>query len=65
VDNAGLYPLTCLTTLSKQDKRPLLGKDIVLVRDIVNNPSKLNSLGLNERKKNRILKNAIEMLRKT
>jgi hypothetical protein len=37
----------------------------VLVRDIVNNPSKLNSLGLNERKKNRILKNAIEMLRKT
>ena len=63
VDNAGLYPLTCLTSLSKTDKRILLEKDIVLIRDIVNDPQTLNSLGVDGRKKSRILKNAQEMLR--
>lgn len=62
IDNSGLYPLTCLTSLSKQDKRILLEKDIVLIRDIVNDPLTLNSLCVDDRKKNRILKNAEEML---
>ncbi len=41
VDQSRLYPLTCLTTLTKYEKQLLLGNNIVLCREICTNPSVL------------------------
>lgn len=41
IDNSGLYPLTCLTTLTKTEKAGLLGRGIVLCKDIVENENYL------------------------
>ena len=62
IDNSGIYPVTCLTSLSKQDKKLLLEQDLVLVRDVLNNPEVLNKIGINDRKKNKVIRNAREMI---
>ncbi len=36
VEKSGLYPITCLSSLSKQDREMLLGRGIVSCRDILN-----------------------------
>jgi hypothetical protein len=48
IDNSGIFPLTCLTTLTKQEKQWLLAKDHVLVKDIFNNRSLLLKAGVKE-----------------
>ena len=48
IDNAGLYPLTCLTSLTRHEKQWLLAKDYVLVRDIYNNKNLLLKAGVKE-----------------
>lgn len=62
IDNSGIYPVTCLTSLSKQDKKLLLEQDLVLVRDVLNNPEVLSKIGINDRKKNKVIRNAREMI---
>lgn len=42
------HPLTCLTTLSTPQKTTLLNNGIVLCRDIVDDPSKLERIGVNK-----------------
>ncbi len=44
IEETGLYPLTCLTTLTQQEKRTLLEKKIVLCRQVCNQPSHLTDL---------------------
>lgn len=61
VDNAGLYPLTCLTTVSKAEKDTLLKLGCILVKDIVDDPSQLDSLHCAPRKKRRIIQEAVEL----
>jgi len=61
IDNAGLFPLTCLSTLNRNDKKRLLDEEIVLVRDIIQHPEWLNKIGVDTRKRNRVLKEAREM----
>lgn len=51
IDELGLYPLTCLTSLTKSEKQLLLDRRIVLCREIHNNRQLLESLGI---KPNRI-----------
>lgn len=41
IDDSGLYPLTCMVTLSKAEKERLLEKDLVLAHDIAENPDAL------------------------
>ncbi|MET6996762.1 ATP cone domain-containing protein [Chitinophaga defluvii] len=41
IDNAGLYPITCLTTLSRNEKYRLLEKGIVLCQTLAEQPEKL------------------------
>ena len=40
IDTSGLYPITCLTTLTKREKKMLLEKMVVLCREL-NNENKL------------------------
>ncbi|HMR57063.1 MAG TPA: restriction endonuclease [Cyclobacteriaceae bacterium] len=46
IEETGLYPLTCLTTLTQQEKKSLLEKKIVLCRDICHNPAYLRQINL-------------------
>jgi hypothetical protein len=48
IDASGLYPLTCLTTLTKLEKQKLLDKKIVLCQEINTDPSLLSFLFISE-----------------
>lgn len=62
VDNAGLYPLTCLTTINHAEKDILLKQGCILVKDIVSDPAQLDSLDCAPRKKKRIIQEATELV---
>jgi Holliday junction resolvase len=46
IDQAGLYPLTCLTTLSEAEKNQLLNMGFVLSKDFSANQSALVKIGI-------------------
>lgn len=62
VDNAGLYPLTCLTTINKAEKDMLLKRGCILVKDILDDTSQLDSLNCAPRKTRRIIQEATELI---
>lgn len=53
IDISGLYPITCLCTLTKAEKKTLLDQKIVLCRELLKAPELL--VFLNSRKKARVL----------
>jgi hypothetical protein len=55
IENSGLYPLTCLTTLSKNEKQNLLDNNIVNCREISENPGLLRFAGIGEPRLGRVL----------
>ncbi len=46
IDTLGLYPITCLTTLTSQEKRLLLEKNIVLCKELCRQPDWLAQIGV-------------------
>lgn len=62
VDQGGLYPITCLTTVTQAEKESLLQKGCILVKDIVNEKSFIQSLQISHKKAQRILKEAKELI---
>ncbi len=46
ISTSGLHPLTCLTSLTKDQKRALLDKGIVLCRDLVEQDTALQDAGV-------------------
>lgn len=62
VDNAGLYPITCLTTVTKNEKDILLKQGCILVKDILGDEALLDSLYCGPRKKRRIIQEATELI---
>lgn len=61
IDNSGLYPLTCLTSLTRHEKQWLLEKNYVLVRDIYNNKNLLLQAGVKETRLKTVLDEAIKL----
>jgi len=61
IDNSGLYPLTCLTSLKHQEKQWLLAKNYVLVRDIYNNKNLLLQAGVKETRLKTVIDEAIKL----
>lgn len=56
IEETGLHPLTCLTTLAKKEKQSLLNRGIVLCKDLKSGGVEiLKSMGLPENKVNNIL----------
>lgn len=49
IEETGLHPVTCLTTLSEGQKRTLMEQGIVLCESIRSEKAKLRSLGFDER----------------
>ncbi|TDS17734.1 ATP cone domain-containing protein [Sphingobacterium paludis] len=62
VDNKGLYPITCLSTLSTMDKATLLKNECILVQDLIHMPKFLDHLQADGGKRKRILQEATELL---
>lgn len=58
IEEAGVHPITCLTTLSGREKLMLLTQGIVLCRDIVRGRGMLASIGISEVKINQVLTEA-------
>jgi hypothetical protein len=48
IDNTGLYPLTCLTSLTNNEKQWLLAKKYVLARDVYKNENLLMKAGVKQ-----------------
>jgi hypothetical protein len=61
IDESGLHPITCLTSLSKAEKQKLLQKKIVLSKELFDNPQLLDSIGVTSVRKERILKESREL----
>jgi len=51
IDISGLYPITCLCSLTKAEKKRFLDRKIVLCRELVDQPDLLESVPANKRAK--------------
>jgi len=58
IEETALHPLTCLTTLSKDDKKRLFDSGVVLCRNIKGNEEPLRSVGISGEKTSKILEEA-------
>jgi Holliday junction resolvase-like predicted endonuclease len=58
IDKSGLHPLTALTTITKAEKTKLLDKDIVLCKELNENPALLKQIGIHKKRHKRILEDA-------
>lgn len=54
----GLHPITCLTTLNREQKRELAGIDAVVCLDLVGNPELLKQIGVKPEEHEKILTEA-------
>ena len=61
IDSTRLFPITCMSTLTRDEKDKLLGEGVVLCRDIVSNPKVLSSLRINEKRISVITNEAIQL----
>ncbi len=61
IDRLGLYPITVSTLLTQREKKFLLGRDIVLCKQLINDYFYLDHLGVSESRKKKIL-SEIELL---
>ncbi len=61
-DFHGLYPVTCLTSLTKEEEQTLLSKNCILVRELVKNPVLLDHFKFSAERKTLILNEATELL---
>lgn len=46
IDRSGLHPVTCLTSLRGAQKRALLEKDVILCKELLDDPRLLQSVGV-------------------
>jgi len=58
IDKLGLHPLTALTTLTKAEKTKLLDKDIVLCKELHENPALLEQIGVDKKRHKKILEDS-------
>lgn len=64
IEETGLYPLTCLTSLTQQEKKALLEKKIVLCREICHHPQYLRELNVPVNRINIILEEGNQLCHK-
>ncbi|MEI6305008.1 MAG: ATP cone domain-containing protein [Candidatus Taylorbacteria bacterium] len=46
IEQNGLHPITCITTLTHQEKKDLVARDILVCIDLVGKPTVLNDIGV-------------------
>jgi hypothetical protein len=65
IDKSGLHPLTALTTITKAEKTKLLDKDIVLCKELHENPALLEQIGIDKKRHKKILEDAEALCKST
>lgn len=58
IDASGLYPLTCLTTLTLYEKHLLLDKGIILCKELCDNPELISAIQIPGERRNSIMNEA-------
>ncbi|MFA5669819.1 MAG: restriction endonuclease [Balneolaceae bacterium] len=58
IDRVNLHPITSLSTISKKVKKQLLDSDVIFCMQLCEDEKILNSLGLDDRKKKQVVKEA-------
>lgn len=58
IDLAGLHPVTCLHNLTRREKKSLLAREIVLVKELLQHPSVLDELDLPAPRRRKLLQEA-------
>lgn len=61
IDEFGLYPITVLTSLKKSEKLQLIKNNIILVKEIITNPTVLNDLNITYNNTLNIIEEAKEL----
>lgn len=64
IDDLGLYPITCLTTLTHAEKQKLLDMKIVLCTEICANEKLLYDIGMNESKVKKVIEEGQKLCHK-
>ncbi|MCY4778942.1 ATP cone domain-containing protein [Sphingobacterium sp. UT-1RO-CII-1] len=62
VDDNGLYPITCLTNLTEENKKILLKNQCIAVKDLIDRPSFLKKLQITEKQHQSIMQEAQELV---
>lgn len=65
IDSLGLYPITCLTTLTKVEKQRLLDKKIVLCDEILQNAKLLEENGIKQSRIKSVMTEVQKLCNKT
>lgn len=58
IEKNGLHPVTCLTTLTTQEKRDIIGHNILTCIDVVGKPDILNQVGVHGDRAEKVLTEA-------
>lgn len=61
IDRSGLYPLTCLGSLTRAEKERILEQGLVLVQDVLNDPDVLTKGRVQAQRMERVLAEASEL----
>lgn len=64
IEQAGIHPITCLTTLSEAQKRQLMENGILICRVLISNREALKSIGLSDEKVEAVLAEASVLCRR-
>ncbi len=62
IEIAGLYPITCLSTLSKKEKQFFLNEKIVLCRELIDNQDALERANVNRKHFSKVMREAKEIV---
>lgn len=58
IEQNGLHPITCITTLTHQEKKDLVARDILVCIDLVGKPTILNDIGVKGDRAEKVLTEA-------
>lgn len=61
IESSGSHPLTCLTSLSRNQKQTLLDRGLVLCRDIIANSHLLSEIGIGEPEGDQVMREINEL----
>jgi Holliday junction resolvase-like predicted endonuclease len=61
IDSLGLYPITCLTSLTRVEKQRLLDRKIVLCKEILNDKHLLETSGVKDTRIHSVIKEAEQL----
>lgn len=61
IDRSGLHPLTCLTTITRKEKKQLLDQGLVLCRELRQDLNRLRSVGISENRLKKIKQEVLSL----